>query len=69
MRERAVLEEQLANVLQQRVGLGEEQARQAARTALEFLRERVPQAGPLLDMAEGAGGSLPGNLGGLLGGS
>jgi hypothetical protein len=61
-----MLEEQLAGVLQQRVGLTEEQARQAAQAALAFIKERFPQAAPLLEL--GGGGDL-GGLGGLLGGS
>jgi len=57
------MEEQLAKVIQERVGLNEEQSRQAARTALEFLKERLPQVAPLIDGLDTQG---LGGLGGLL---
>ncbi len=60
-----MIEDQLVIQLQQQVGLNEEQARQAARAALAFLKERFPQFAPILDAG---GGDLGGALGGLLGG-
>ncbi len=56
----------LKQALMERANLDEEQAAKAAQVALEFLAERVPQLGGLLDKAGGAEG-LADRLGGLFG--
>jgi hypothetical protein len=60
-----MLEEQLAAQLQQRVGLSEAQARQAAQAAIAFVKERFPQLAPILDAGGGEGG-FGDAMGGLL---
>ncbi len=44
----------LKQALQERANLSSEQAEQAARVALEFFTERVPQVSGLLEKAGGA---------------
>jgi hypothetical protein len=61
-----VLEEQLATQLQQRVGLSEQQARQAAQAVLDFVKERFPQLAPLLEGGGGGEGGFGDALGGML---
>jgi hypothetical protein len=56
--------DELKQALIERANLDEEQATRAAQVALDFLAERVPQLGDLLDKAGGAEG-LAGRLGGL----
>ena len=56
----------LKQALMERANLNEEQATNAAQVALEFLADRVPQLGGLLDKAGGAEG-LAGRLGDLFG--
>ena len=56
----------LKQQLQERAGLDPEQAEKAARVALEFFSEHVPQLGGLLDQAGGAEG-IAKRLGGLFG--
>ncbi len=56
----------LKQALMERANLDEEQATRAAQVVLEFLAERVPQIGGLLDKAGGVEG-LAGRLGGLFG--
>ena len=56
----------LKEALMERANLNEEQATKAAQVALEFLADRVPQLGGLLDKAGGAEG-LAGRLGDLFG--
>ena len=58
--------EVLKQALMERANLNEEQATRAAEVALEFLADRVPQAGGLLDKAGGVEG-LANRLGGLFG--
>ena len=56
----------LKQTLMERANLNEEQAAKAAQVALEFIADRVPQAGGLLDRVGGAEG-VADRLGGLLG--
>jgi hypothetical protein len=56
----------LKQALMERANLDEEQAAKAAQVALEFLADRVPQAGGLLDRAGGVEG-ITDRLGGLFG--
>jgi hypothetical protein len=65
--------EELINQISSRTGLPEEQARQAAEAAIDFIKSKLPepfasQVDSLLsgDGAEGLLGQL-GNLGGMLG--
>lgn len=56
----------LKQQLQERASLSPEQAEAAARVALAFFTDRIPQAGDLLDRAGGAEG-VARRLGGLFG--
>jgi len=56
----------LKQQLQERANLSAEQAEQAAKVALEFFAEHIPQAGDLLEKAGGAEG-VARRLGGLFG--
>ena len=56
----------LKQLLMERANLDEEQATRAAQVALEFIAERVPLVGGLLDKA-GGGEGLASRLGGLFG--
>ncbi len=56
----------LKQQLQERANLDPEQAENAARVALEFFTERVPQIGGLVEKAGGANG-IARRLGGLFG--
>lgn len=56
----------LKQLLMERANLNEEQATRAAQVALEFIAERVPLAGGLLEKA-GGGEGLASRLGGLFG--
>jgi hypothetical protein len=56
----------LKQQLQERANLNPEQAEQAAKVALEFFADRIPQAGDLLEKAGGAEG-VARRLGGLFG--
>jgi len=63
--------EELVKVIQQKTGLPEAQARQAAETALNFIKEKLPapmaaQLDGLL-AGGGAGGDVLGKLGGMFG--
>ncbi|MEO6350197.1 MAG: DUF2267 domain-containing protein [Candidatus Limnocylindrales bacterium] len=67
--------DELIKLVQEKTGIGEEQARDAVNTVLGFVKERLPEPlGSQLDgmLGGGAGGSNPlgglGNLGGLTGG-
>lgn len=63
--------EELVKVIQQKTGLPEAQARQAAETALNFIKEKLPAPmAAQLDslLAGGAGGDVLGKLGGMFGG-
>lgn len=58
--------EALKQQLQERAGLDGEQAERAARVALEFFTDQLPQAGELLDKAGGVD-QVARRLGGLFG--
>jgi hypothetical protein len=68
--------DELIKIVQERTGIGEQQARDAVNTVLGFVKERLPEPfGSQIDGLLGGaatGGSNPlgglGNLGGLTGG-
>ncbi|MFN8522496.1 MAG: hypothetical protein U0821_05250 [Chloroflexota bacterium] len=64
------MREELAKLVQERVGLDEATALQVADVALELIKSRLPESiQPLLEGGEGGAlGGLGGMLGGLLGG-
>ncbi len=57
------LKDELAKVLEQRVGIDQQKATQAAEVALEFIKDHAPE--PVRQYLEGGG--LSKGLGGLLG--
>lgn len=56
----------LRQQLQDKANLNPEQAERAARVAMEFIAERIPQAGDLVEKAGGAE-EIAKRLGGLFG--
>ncbi|MBX3170531.1 MAG: hypothetical protein KF760_24200 [Candidatus Eremiobacteraeota bacterium] len=67
-----VIMEELIKLIEQKTGLPESQARQAAETAISFIKGKLPEplAGQLDGLLAGKapGGDVLGKLGGLLGG-
>ena len=64
--------DELVKLIQEKTGIDEGQARGAAETAINFIKERLPepmrsQVDGFLGGAGGAGGGMP-DLGGVLGG-
>jgi hypothetical protein len=62
------MREQLAQIIRERVGLDEATALQAADTALEFIKSKLPpEIASILEGGEANAGAAGGLLGGLLG--